>query len=308
MGRRRRATWVPPGVLVLHKPIGATSHDVVDFLRRLLPPRARVGHSGTLDPFAEGVLPICVGGMTRLADRLGHQPKVYRARLDLRQDRDSGDPTGMVVAEHDLPAGSPGRTVLDEVLAGFLGEIEQTPPAFSAIHVDGERAYQRARRGEVVEMPSRKVTIHEIALLEDAWPVIEFRVCCSRGTYVRTLGQDIGRALGFGGFLESLVRESVGAMTLEHARTHFDCLRGDLTRAYSPLEVCFPEIERLELDPEQADRILQGNAVPAGAGFLGADPGREFFLFAPGGEDLLALARVEPDGKLQPQRVMGRKD
>jgi tRNA pseudouridine55 synthase len=311
MARKSRSVWVPPGIIAVHKPVGVTSHDVVDYVRRLLPRRAKVGHTGTLDPFAEGVLPLCVGGMTRLADRIGGLPKVYRGLADLSTDTDSGDLTGEVV-ETFSPDVNPSGRVVENVLTDFVGEIEQIPPALSAIRVNGVRAYTRVRRGEVVEMPARKVTLYSLELLEYQWPWLDFRVCCSRGTYVRSLARDLGRALGVGGHLRKLVREAVGSLTLEQAQTPFELLQqASLRESFAPLNLCLPEIRQAEVEQGATGDLLQGRSISPEKlkGFTEPpSEGEEFFLFRPGVRTPLALAICRGDGYLHPVRVMGRKD
>lgn len=215
MGRRRDPDV--SGVLVVDKPAGMTSHDVVSVVRRALGIR-RVGHTGTLDPAATGVLVCAVGRATRLVQFMQQGPKTYAASAVLGRETDSQDADGEVVAEVDASA-----LTEDEVCAAlkqFVGQIDQIPPMVSAIKVDGERLHERARRGEVVDRDARRVTVHEL-VLDDFEPGrlarLSFLVTCSPGTYVRTIAHDVGQRLGVGGSLTALQRLATGGFTLEDA-------------------------------------------------------------------------------------------
>lgn len=309
-GAGGQTPWIPPGVLPVWKPVGPTSHDLVDFVRRLLPRGVKVGHAGTLDPFAEGMLPLLVGGATRLADLVGQGEKTYRAVVDLSADTDTGDPTGAVIQGFEQPAGL-DRARLEAVAAGLVGEQRQTPPAYSAVRVDGERAYARARRGEEVAMPERTVTIHELEVLDFAWPTLEFRVRCSRGTYVRSLGRDLGRALGAGGHLRALVREAVGRLGPELGRTPFELVAlARIEDAYVPLEAALVDAARVEVGAEAAARLAHGSPVPVEQVRLdaGAPPGaRDWIVYQEGEAFPLALAHQDGTGTVRPAKVIGRK-
>lgn len=261
MARRKPRAWVPAGILPVNKPVGPTSHDVVAWVRRFLPRRTKVGHTGTLDPFASGVLPLVLGGATRLADEIGSQPKAYRAVVNLSYRSDTLDHTGEVL-ERLEPEVVPDRAKVEQVRAQFLGKIEQVPPRYSAIRVDGKRAYDLARQGIEVEIPAREVEIYSLEVLSYTWPRLEFRALCSRGTYIRTLGLDLGRALGVLGCLESLVRESVGQLGLS------DCLRPrdllelrHLADAYAPIEKVLPQYRPIGLGPEHLPGLRNGQKI-----------------------------------------------
>ncbi len=308
MARKRRAPWIPPGVFCLWKPVGPTSHDLVDFVRKLVPRRAKVGHTGTLDPFAEGALPICVGGATRLADWIGVQKKTYRATLDLSQDTDTGDCTGETLQQYECPQGLTLDS-MHEVALGFLGRIEQTPPAYSAIRVNGERAYVRARRGEKVEMPSRQVTLYSLEILSVSWPLVDFRVQCSRGTYVRTLGQDLGRKIGVGGHLKTLVREAVGDLDRSHSFTPFELVGCDpLEKAFVPIEKVLNQGQKVLLPAEEAERILRGNAIPFTQESLSVDESLEtpsLVLYKEAEPHPIAIGTLSAERELRPVKVFG---
>ncbi|MCS6831556.1 MAG: tRNA pseudouridine(55) synthase TruB [Armatimonadota bacterium] len=206
-------------LLNLYKPAGMTSREAVDAVRRLLGVR-KAGHTGTLDPSAEGVLLICLGKATRLNEFLQWLPKTYRARMVLGVQTSTQDMEGEVIATTD--ASSVTQQMLEAVLPRFTGEIEQVPPMHSALHYEGKRLYDLAREGKVVPREARKVFVHRLQLLRffsDEHPEADIEVECSTGTYIRTLCADIGDALGVGGYMKSLVRTSIGDFRIERAVT-----------------------------------------------------------------------------------------
>ena len=207
---------IPPEGLILnvYKPAGMTSFDVVRWVRRRLKVK-KVGHGGTLDPIAEGVLLIMVGKATKRANELSSLDKTYAARILLGRKTDTYDITGAVLAEFDT-----NHLECDDiegVLHNFVGEIEQVPPMFSAIKVNGKRLYKLARRGIQVERKPRKITIYDIRLKSWANPGMLVIVHCSKGTYIRSLANDIGDMLGCGGCMESLVRTRIGGYRVENS-------------------------------------------------------------------------------------------
>jgi tRNA pseudouridine55 synthase len=202
------------GLLLVNKPAGMTSHDVVDRIRRAAGTR-RVGHTGTLDPGATGLLILCLGGATRLSEHLTGLDKVYEGVMRFGVVTDSYDLDGAVVEEHAVPA-----LTLEQIQGlcdRYTGEIDQIPPMVSAVKVGGERLYKKARKGEVVEREARRVTVREFKVLSYAAPDAHVRVCCTRGTYVRSLCHDVGQELGCGAVLASLCRTWVGKHSVEHA-------------------------------------------------------------------------------------------
>jgi tRNA pseudouridine55 synthase len=202
------------GFLNICKPLGWTSHDVVGFVRRRIGQR-RVGHAGTLDPAAGGVLPLCLGRATRLAERVAAGTKLYGADIVLGATTDSGDADGRLLDVS--PATAYGLTTVVRALAAQLGTIAQVPPSYSALKLQGVPAYARARRGEIVELSAREVTIHGLALVDWQPPRLSTVIHCSKGTYVRALARDVGDAVGCGAHLDALVRLAVGSFRLETA-------------------------------------------------------------------------------------------
>ena len=222
MVRRRRPDGPDVhGLIVVDKPVGLSSMDVVRRVRRAAG-RAKTGHAGTLDPLATGVVICCLGRATKCVEQLMGLVKVYEAAVDLTAFTTTDDREGQRQAV--AVARPPGRETLAGALAKFVGEIQQAPPAYSAVHVDGQRAYRLARRGEEVRPAERTVRIDAIDLLDYDWPVATMRVTCGRGTYVRSLARDLGRALGTGGHLASLRRTSIGwyDLSMAHPMERFE--------------------------------------------------------------------------------------
>lgn len=202
------------GVLVVDKPLGWSSMDVIRRVRRAAQMR-KVGHAGTLDPLATGVVVVCLGKATRAVEQIMGQTKTYEARIDLSAFTTTDDREG----ERTEPtiAAPPDLAMVEAGLERLTGWIEQRPPAYSAIHVQGQRAYALARRGETVDLPARRVRVDAIDLLDYAWPCADVRIVCGRGTYIRSLARDLGEALGTGGHLASLRRTAVGPYHVDNA-------------------------------------------------------------------------------------------
>jgi len=200
-----------PSFLVFDKPAGVTSHDVVATVRSVTGVR-RVGHTGTLDPFATGVLPLALGAATKLIRFLDESEKVYDATIQLGAATDTGDPTGQVIREAEVPELT--AAMVEEVLAGFVGDRLQTPPAYSAVKVKGRRLYDYARKGEAVEAQPRPITIHSIRLTDLTEQTVRVLFVCSRGTYARVLADEIATALGTAGHLQALCRPRSGLFSL----------------------------------------------------------------------------------------------
>ena len=211
-----------PSFLVIDKPAGITSHDVVAAVRAVTGVK-KVGHTGTLDPFATGVLPLALGPATRLIQYLDESIKVYDATVQLGSQTDTGDPTGEVIETKLVPEFDEAR--LREVLAGFVGDRQQVPPSYSAVKVDGRPLYSYARAGEKVTAKARTITIHDMELVSFEGSVVQVRITCSRGTYARVLAEEIGVELGTVGHLSQLSRSRSGPFFLEDA-VSFEQLAG----------------------------------------------------------------------------------
>ncbi len=294
------------GVLNLLKPVGMTSHDVVDVVRRLAGTR-RVGHTGTLDPGAAGVLIVCIGRATRIAEFLADADKEYWVEATFGRSTDSGDAYGATVRE--TAVGSLSRESLEAVLPQFRGEIEQVPPMASAVHLHGERLYDLARRGVSVEVPPRRVTISALEVLEvlPAPPRARLRVSCSKGTYIRRLCHDLGEALGWGSYASFMVRtrvgryELAGALTLEEMKVRAQDRQ--LGAVLESVDAALAELPAVELTGAQHQAVMHGQALPLfkvahWQQLLGARAVR-----LRDAKGLVALARVE-EGVLKPFKVL----
>ncbi|MEV4422258.1 tRNA pseudouridine(55) synthase TruB [Patulibacter sp. NPDC049589] len=270
----------PDGALLIDKPAGITSHDVVHRVRRAVGGRkaGRVGHTGTLDPFATGLLIVLLGRATRLQHHLMGQDKTYETLARLGATSTTGDPEGEIEVTGRIPPDPP------ELPTGL---VRQRPPAYSAIRVDGERAYKRARRGEEVVVPEREVTVHAFDQLEREGDRARFRISCSSGTYVRTLIGDLGDA-----YCLELRRTSIGAFDVADAQSP-DAERS--TWRLIPLETLLRSVlPTVELDDEQARRAGYGQRIE-----LERTPDVELFGLCHDGE-AVAIGRREPDGRIHP--------
>lgn len=258
----RAETKEPEGVLLLLKPSMMTAHEVVEFVRRKLKMK-RVGHAGTLDPLASGLMILCLGRATRLAEFLSSLDKIYRFEMVLGVKTKTQDAEGEIVEVRSTEGITAEK--LEETLAKFVGEIEQIPPMLSAVHYQGKRLYELARRGIEVERKPRKVRIYRLTLLR--WwdkPVKRalIEVHCSKGTYIRTLASDIGDALGCSAYQHFLVRTQIGPFKSEQALTldEFDeaVSRGEWERHLLPPDQALPMFPALVLTPLETRRILNG--------------------------------------------------
>lgn len=288
------------GVLNINKPAGMTSHDVVGRVRRALKTR-RVGHAGTLDPDAVGVLLIAVGQATRLLPYLPTEPKEYVARLLLGVSTSTEDASGSVIAEADASAVT--AAALQAILPRFIGTIQQVPPMVSALHHEGRRLYELAREGVTVERQPRPVVIHSLHVsdfLPGARAEATLRVVCGGGTYIRTLCADIGAALGLPAHMKSLAREAVGPFRREDA-VSLDDLNGDSPAAFlMPMEQAL-DVPGVAVSDEDAARLERGQSVE---GLPRTDAGAAQPVFALlHRERLRALARWEEDGAFYPFKV-----
>jgi tRNA pseudouridine55 synthase len=276
-----------PGLVIVDKPAGLTSHDVVARLRRILRTR-KVGHAGTLDPMATGVLVCGVGRGTKLLGHLALDTKAYTATIRLGVTTRTDDAEGEVLATAD--ASDVTDAAIAAGMAALTGAIEQVPSSVSAIKVNGQRAYARVRAGEEVVLPARPVTVSEFALLARRAADLDVTVECTSGTYVRALARDLGAALGVGGHLTALRRTRVGPFTLEHTST-LEALDADPS-AVVPLDaavaLAFP---RRDLDTAQAADISHGRPLPATG-----EPGT-YGVFAPDGRALALVTDRGPQAR-----------
>ena len=249
------------GIINVYKEKGFTSHDVVAKMRGILRQK-KIGHTGTLDPAAEGVLPVCLGVGTKLCDMLTDTDKTYRAVLLLGQSTDTQDTTGTILRE--APVNCTEEQV-KECIFSFLGSYEQIPPMYSALKVNGKRLYELARAGVEVERKARRVRIQEIQLERMELPEVTFTVTCSKGTYIRTLCHDIGEKLGCGGCMKRLERIRVGSFTVDKSLrlSQIEALQeeGKLMEAVVPVDGMFPELPAACVLPEFDKLVKNGNPL-----------------------------------------------
>jgi tRNA pseudouridine55 synthase len=277
--------------VLVDKPEGLTSHDAVQRVRRALGVRS-AGHTGTLDPFATGLLVILIGRATRLARFLGAEAKTYRAVARLGARTDTDDRTGTVLEECSVEGLDPSE--VRHALERFAGPGRQRPPAYSAKHVDGERSYRLARRGEAVEPAEVAVMVHAVEWLGWTPPELEFRITVSAGTYIRAIARDLGATLGVGGHLRALRREAIGDLQVTEA-VALDAVTPDVVR--SPASV-LPHLPSVALDEAGRVHAVHGRRVPDDGGRTGE------LARLMAGDELVAVGRREPEG-WQPVVVLG---
>ena len=278
------------GVVNLNKPPGITSRALVDRVVRLCP-RTKVGHAGTLDPLASGVLLVCVGSATRLIESLQRLPKVYRAVVRLGARSDTLDADGQIVEVEDPPV--PTEDLLRQALSGQVGEIRQLPPQYSALKVKGQRAYDLARAGRAVDLEPRIVRIDRADLLSYRWPHLELEVECGAGTYIRSIARDVGEEVGCGGLIETLVRTRIGPFTLEESLDGENLSHESLSRHLRPLRDAVADLPAITLNESQVAEVVQGRSLVAASLALDSIPSGEIALLGPDGR-LVALARGDP--------------
>lgn len=292
------------GILLVDKPPRLTSHDVVDRIRKASGIR-RVGHTGTLDPAATGLLILCLGPATRLSEFLTGLDKVYEGTMRLGVVTDSYDLDGEVSAQNDVPPLA--VEAIEKCFAQFTGDILQMPPMVSAVKVGGERLYKKARKGEEVERPARPVTVHEFEIQGFESPDIHFRLRCSRGTYARSLCHDIGQLLGCGAALAALRRTAVGSHSVENAAT-LDALRtrGDVQSRLLPLEQAL-DLPEVTVNRSRERIVISGGALKREDLLAECPVGSGWVQMKSRSGALLALGDVQttPLGlTIQPKRVL----
>ncbi len=292
----RRSWDAVDGVLLLDKPLGMSSNGALQAARRLLN-AAKAGHTGTLDPLATGLLPLCFGEATKFSQTLLDADKCYEATFLLGVTTTTGDAEGDVIAQEAVRCSE--KDVLTAV-SRFRGWVEQVPPMFSALKQGGRALYEYARQGVEVERKPRKVCIHEIDVLNCDLPRVSIRVRCSKGTYIRTLAEDIGRVLGCGAHLIALRRTAIGALNLGAAVT-LERLGAAPSpeRLLAPVDTLLGEMPALHLDEDQAQRLLHGRQTHVTA-LPGAQA--EFRVYGPMGFIGVALCRT--DGSVVSRRLI----
>jgi len=283
------------GILVVRKPVGVTSFDVVAAVRRAFRVQ-RVGHAGTLDPGASGVLPVLVGEATKLMPYLLDQDKEYRVTARFGTTTDTLDIGGRVLTR--VPVGDLSREKLASVIGQFIGRIRQVPPMYSAVHHEGQRLYELARRGVEVEREPRDVVVHRIVLEEVLRDTATLTIVCGKGTYVRVLVAELGDALGVGAVVERLVRTRVGPFTLDDAVAWEEIRAATVLGALRPPDAAIGHWPAAHLAPDEARSFVHGQSVPAAVPVSG-----RIRVYGPAGT-LLGIGVMSPDGaRIRPARV-----
>lgn len=281
------------GFVVIDKPVGMTSHDVVRAVRRIVGCRS-VGHTGTLDPFASGVLVVAVGAATKMIRFLDESRKIYRATARLGERTDTGDLTGTVIKHASCDGVDHSR--LEELFLSFVGDSEQLPPMFSAVKRNGVKLYELARKGVEVDRAPRPVTIHSLSLETFSPPFVTFLVHCSKGTYVRTLADDMGETLGCGAHLTSLRRLASGVFTIDQSLPLESFARrgGADGRPWVTVDEALSHLPLLQLDDITARRVLDGllpTSLVSGSTVMG------LVRLVDAGGGLLAVATFDGSGE-----------
>jgi tRNA pseudouridine55 synthase len=291
------------GVLLIDKPVGLSSNDALTKVKRIVNAK-KAGHTGTLDPFATGLLPLCFGEATKFSQDLLEADKSYLATVHLGITTTTGDTEGEVLETRDVDVTT---EQVEAALARFRGPILQVPPMYSALKRDGKALYEYAREGVTLEREARPVTIHELELVAIAAPFLTIRVTCSKGTYVRVLGEDIGAALGCGAHLSALRRVQVGSLTtanmvtLEELQAHADPLS-----LLAPVDALLSSFPQVELTPELAKRFLNGQRLALGKEEVVVPPEQgRVRVYADG--KLLGTAILQEYAILAPERLIAAK-
>lgn len=292
------------GVLLLDKSAGHSSNDVLIRAKRLLNAQ-KAGHTGTLDPFATGLLPLCFGEATKFAQDLLDADKCYETVVHLGVTTTTGDTEGEIVAQ--APA-NVTREQVEAILTRFRGEIDQIPPMHSALKRDGKPLYEYARAGITLEREARRVTVHALEILDFKSPYLSLRVTCSKGTYIRVLGQDIGAALGCGAHLKALRRTGVGLLTLDGALT-LDALaalpEAERVNMLAPVDALLSSFPSVALPDDLAHRFLHGQRIALGKADIAvpSSTGR-VRVYRVSGSQLLGTAQLNEYGVLAPERLI----
>ncbi len=287
------------GFLNIWKPVGPGSYDMIRRVLRCMGRKVKIGHAGTLDPLAEGVLVLCLGQATRLVDLVQSYPKRYVTLARLGATSTTDDAEGEITID-DISSPPPAERV-EKVVRAFIGTIQQIPPAYSAVKVGGKRAYKIAREGKKPDLAPKEVTIHSLEIVEYEYPHLRLAVNCGSGTYIRSLVRDIGAELGIGGYCEKIIREAVGPFK-DKGSVKIDDINADNIEQFliPPVEVV-PPAARITITDAQARELAHGRVID----FAGKPDSSEKLLGAVNSSgDLIGLLRPEPaGGKLRPIKV-----
>lgn len=312
MTQPKTAKSIVSGVLLIDKPQGMTSQQVVSKVKYLLKSDVhdskKAGHTGTLDPMATGLLPICLGEATKFSHYQLDAVKSYQAIIKLGEQTDTGDAEGEIIATSPVPHVT--QAMLQSVIKQFLGEIMQVPPMYSALKKDGKKLYELAREGIEVERAARPLTIYELSLTPLSDQQLQLTVTCSKGTYVRVLAEDIAKALGTVGHLTALRRIQTGDFEIADAIPLADFAALDIAARFDKLlavDACVHSLPSLVLDASQSKRIRQGQRLNVKATMLtqqlNLTANQMFRLFDPQ-QQFLGTGLLEPNGRLQPMKLV----
>ncbi|MCO7247931.1 tRNA pseudouridine(55) synthase TruB [Halomonas sp. Mc5H-6] len=301
MARRRRGLPVN-GIVLLDKPKGLSSNHALQRVRRLFEAQ-KAGHTGTLDPMATGLLPICLGEATKFSSHLLEADKVYRTRVELGTMTDTGDAEGAIIEQHAVPS-----LTVDEVeatLSGFRGEIDQVPPMYSALKHEGKKLYELAREGKQVERAARRVSVYDARLLSFEGTAFELEVSCSKGTYIRTLAEDIGKALGCGGHISQLRRLKTGPFNGDAMWTleALEALADQAAREAElmPVDVLVDHLPSLTLDEPAYGRLAHGQSANVVSGESLPPEALARLYYA---ESFIGLGVVKEGQEVAPKRLL----
>jgi tRNA pseudouridine55 synthase len=257
----------PPGLLSLNKPFGMTSREAVNHVvfplrKRLRTRRIKAGHCGTLDPLATGVLIICTGSATRLVQLIQELPKTYVAKFELGRVTNTDDVTGETISEVEINSVQVSESDIRERLPEFIGKIQQVPPMYSAVKIDGKRAYKLARAGREIEIKARPVTVYDIDLLAFDGRYVELKIECGSGTYIRSIGRDLGERLGCGATMASLVRSAIGPFTTETATPVEQLNVDNIQEQILDPRLGIRHLPTLQISDTDADFVRHGGTIP----------------------------------------------
>jgi len=283
------------GLLVIDKPSGITSRDAVNRAQQWFPRRTKTGHTGTLDPLATGVLVVCLGSATRLAAYVQDMDKDYRTRIMLGARSDTDDADGTIAPA--AAAGPIDETTVRESVAGFVGEIAQSPPAYSAVKIDGKRAHDLARRGGQIEIAPRNVKIYSIEILGYRWPELELEIHCGKGTYIRSLARDLGEKLGCGAYVTQLRRTRVGPFLVESG-VSLDESVAAVDRLVLPPRAAVGHMPAVIADESAIDQFRHGQCFVT-PGVSPSAAGTEFAIID-AEESLVGIGIVDKSGGIWP--------
>jgi tRNA pseudouridine55 synthase len=288
------------GILNLHKPPGITSRQVVDRVAALVS-RVKVGHAGTLDPLASGVLVVCVGGATRLVESIQRMAKTYHATVLLGARSDTLDADGRVTVVENPRV--PSEEEVRQAITGLVATVAQVPPEYSALWVNGQRAYDLARAGQAVDLQPRLVRIDRAELVSYRWPHLELEIDCGAGTYVRSMARDLGETLGCGGLIEKLVRTRIGPFSLQSAVDPMSLSRETLAEKLYPPLTAVSDLPVFTLSAAQAADVAQGRNLASAslAGATGLEG--EIALLGPDGRLVAVACADRGQGTIHPRKV-----